>query len=73
MEIREAVGMRLKELRLAKCLSQEKLALEADIDRTYTSSVENGRRNISIINLQRFALVLGVSIREFFDSDLFEK
>ena len=49
--IRKKVGERIKELRQAQNISQEKLALKADIDRTYLASVEQGKRNIAIINL----------------------
>jgi transcriptional regulator with XRE-family HTH domain len=46
MTIQEKFGQRVKELRLAKELSQEKLANIAEIDRTYMTSQENGRRNV---------------------------
>lgn len=51
MNIKEKVGNRIRELRLIKKLSQEALANIAEIDRTYVTSVENGRRNISIETL----------------------
>ena len=41
-------GQRIKELRIETGLSQEKFALKIEMDRTYFSSVEAGRRNISI-------------------------
>ena len=47
--IKEQVGRRIREIRLSKGLSQEKSALNANIDRTYWASVELGKRNISII------------------------
>lgn len=64
--IREIIGKRIKELRLANNLSQEKLALLSDIDRTYIASVENGKRNISIVNLSKIIKSLNVSFEEFF-------
>ena len=46
------VGNRIRELRKTLGISQEKLAEIAGIDRTYLASVENGKRNISIVNLE---------------------
>lgn len=59
-EVRLAFGMRVREVRLALGISQEELAYRADLDRTYVSSVERGRRNIGLENVCRFALALGV-------------
>ena len=56
MDIREQIGKRIRELRQAKGLSQEAFALEIGLDRTYIASVENGKRNISIINLKRYGM-----------------
>lgn len=73
MDIKEAFGARVKELRLQKKdkLSQEQLAADAGIDRTYMTSVENGKRNISIVNQEKIICALGISISKFFDSELF--
>ena len=65
-DIRQLFGDRLKEIRLGKCVSQEALALAADLHRTYVSSVERGQRNVSILNIARLAEALDVPIREFF-------
>lgn len=64
--IQEKVGNRIKELRHQTGLSQEKFALKIDMDRTYFASVENGRRNISIVNLEKIANGLGISLSELF-------
>jgi transcriptional regulator with XRE-family HTH domain len=71
MTIQEKFGQRVKELRLAKNLSQEKLANIAEIDRTYMTSLENGRRNVSLQNIDKIINALGVSFKDFFD-DAFE-
>lgn len=60
------VGKRIRELRLMTGLSQEKFALKIGLDRTYYSSVENGKRNIAIINLKKIADGLEVSLSEMF-------
>lgn len=73
MSVQRAVGLRLKELRLKKNLSQEKLAYELEMDRTYIASVENGKRNISIKNLEKIWTFFQLSPKDFFDSDLFYK
>ncbi len=67
MNIKTKVGNKIKKFRLNAGLSQEKLALNADLDRTYISSIEKGERNISIIVLEKLAKALNVSIRDFFD------
>lgn len=64
--IRQKVGNKIKTLRHLNGLSQEKLALNAGLDRTYIASVENGNRNISIVNLEKITNALGVSLGEFF-------
>ena len=65
-DIRHLFGDRLREIRLKKGVSQEALALAADLHRTYVSSVERGERNVSIVNIARIAAALDVPIRDFF-------
>ncbi len=67
MDIKTKVGNKVKEFRLKMGISQEKLALNADLDRTYIPSIEKGERNISIVVLEKLAKALNVSIRDFFD------
>lgn len=64
--ITKRFGERIKELRNAKGLSQEKFALSIDMDRTYYASVESGKRNVSINNIDKIARGLGVSLEELF-------
>lgn len=59
-------GNRIRELRTKTGLSQEKFALKIGMDRTYYASVESGRRNISLINIEKIAEGLGVSLNELF-------
>jgi transcriptional regulator with XRE-family HTH domain len=66
MDIQEKIGNRIKELRLLKKLSQEALANIAEVDRTYMTSVERGRRNISIQSLEKILSALEISFGEFF-------
>jgi hypothetical protein len=64
--IRQKVGNRIKELRISAGLSQEKLALAADLDRTYIASVEHGKRNVSIVNLEKIVIALNCTLSDFF-------
>lgn len=59
-------GERIKQLRLSKGLSQEKFAISINMDRTYYASVENGKRNISIMNIEKIAKGLDISLEELF-------
>lgn len=59
-------GQRIKLLRTGKGLSQEKFALSIDMDRTYYASVESGKRNISLNNIEKIANGLDVSLEELF-------
>lgn len=66
--LKENLGKRIKILRKDLTgLSQEKFALKINMDRTYFASVENGKRNISIENLNRIAKGLNMSISELLE------
>jgi transcriptional regulator with XRE-family HTH domain len=56
------VGLSIRQARQKKGLSQETLALAADLDRSYIGGVERGERNISIINLKKIADALKVTV-----------
>lgn len=60
------LGQRIKEIRISKGISQEKFALSIDMDRTYYASVESGKRNISLINIEKIAKGLGLTLEELF-------
>ena len=60
------LGKRIKEKRIELGLSQEKFALSIGMDRTYLASVEKGKRNISIINIEKIANGLNISLSELF-------
>lgn len=67
MDIKVAVGKRIKFLRNQIGISQEELADRADIDRTYITSVECGKRNVSIVNIEKIAKALDVTLSKLFD------
>lgn len=66
MDIKMRVGLRVKQLRNKLGISQEELADRVGLNRTYITSVESGKRNISIINVEKLANCLNVSLAEFF-------
>lgn len=59
-------GKRVRELREIKGWSQERLAEEAGLDRSYVGGIERGDRNPSLKNIARMARALGVHISELF-------
>ena len=56
------LGEKIKKLRNDKGLSQEKFALLIDMDRTYFATVEMGKRNVSLHNIEKIANGLGISL-----------
>ena len=71
MDIKLKVGQRIRELRQAQKLSQEALANKANVDRTYMTDLENGRRNVSIEVLLRVTDALNITFTEFFTASTF--
>jgi len=66
MQVQAIVARNLRRLRLECGLSQEALAVDAGIDRTYVSRLEKGIENPTVAVLDRIALALGADIRAFF-------
>lgn len=69
-ELLQKVGERIRHFRIEAGLSQEKLSFECNLDRTYIGSVERGERNIAIINLNKLAKALNVSISELLEMEI---
>ena len=59
-------GLRLKNLRMERGLSQEQLGLIAELDRTYISGIERGIRNVGLINIFRIARALNILPAQLF-------
>jgi transcriptional regulator with XRE-family HTH domain len=65
-EVQAKFGARVRKLREARGLTQEGLAADCRMDRTYLSGIERGRRNPSLRNIARLANQLGVTLAQFF-------
>lgn len=66
MDIKKKLGENVKVFRNSKGWSQEKLALQAGIDRTYLPSIEKGNRNVSITVVEKIATALEIEIKDLF-------
>lgn len=55
MNVAKRLGAKIQKLRIERGLSQEELAFEADLHRTYISHVERGSRNITVLGLFKIA------------------
>lgn len=72
MDIKTKIGLRIKEIRTEKELTQEAVAFKAEIDRTFMNHVENGKRNVSVDTLEKLLCNgLEISFKDFFDVELF--
>ena len=69
MNVKKDFGNKVKELRKLKGISQEQLAHDADLDRTYIPSIEKGERNVSLLVIYKLAKALDVSICELFKNN----
>ena len=67
MDIKKKFGDKVKQLRLERGLSQEGLANEANLDRTYIPGIEKGERNVSITVIEKLAIAFKVSVKDLFD------
>lgn len=61
MLIRKRLGENIKKIRSSKGMSQGDICRALDMDRGYMSAIENGKKNITISQLERLAQALGVS------------
>ncbi|MCB5205450.1 helix-turn-helix domain-containing protein [Neorhizobium sp. T786] len=66
MDTRQTIGWNLRRLRVEKGFSQERLALEANIDRSYVGRIERGQENVTVSALEALASALLVEVRDLF-------
>lgn len=67
MKLRDRVGLNVRNLRNSKGLSQEQLALAAEVDRSYISEIELAKNSASIDVLERIADALDIDPKELFN------
>ncbi|HET7117342.1 MAG TPA: helix-turn-helix transcriptional regulator [Hanamia sp.] len=72
VDVKLKIGQRIKELREQANMSQKDLSYSADLDRSYIASIENGQRNVSIVNIEKIATALNVTLTDFFKPKYFE-
>lgn len=73
MNIKEKFGFKVKELREQKGFSIEFLANISNVDRTYISDIEKGKRNVSIEIMEKIITALDTDFGAFFNDKSFKK
>jgi transcriptional regulator with XRE-family HTH domain len=71
MEILKDFGKRVKELRLKAGITQESLAIRAELDRSYVGAIERGVKNLSLLNIEKLANALDVDLPYLFEHESF--
>lgn len=66
MDIKSKIGNKIRKLRHKRELSQEQFANICGLDRTYIAGIEQGKRNVSIINLEKIAIAFEISLSDLF-------
>lgn len=61
-QISKKLGQNIKKIRLRRKMSQGDICRKLNMDRSYMSAIENGKKNITISQLERLAQALGVSV-----------
>jgi transcriptional regulator with XRE-family HTH domain len=66
MSVTQSFGLTVRKYREQQKISQEEFANRAGLDRTYISGIERGRRNPSLITIERLATALGIDLATLF-------
>lgn len=66
-EILKKFGERVRQLRKQKDISQEELAHRADLHRTYIGMIERAEKNITLLNIEKIANALEITVKEIFE------
>jgi transcriptional regulator with XRE-family HTH domain len=67
MDIKGKIGNKIRKLRHQRNFSQEQFANLCGLDRTYIACIEQGKRNVSIINIEKIAKAFEISLSELFE------
>lgn len=65
-EVLVSLGDAIRGLRAEKGLSQEALAIDAELDRSYVGGIERGEHNLTVMNLKKISAVLGINLSALF-------
>jgi transcriptional regulator with XRE-family HTH domain len=68
VDIKSKIGERIRDLRHEKDLSQEQFSHICGLDRTYIAGIEQGKRNVSIVNLEKIAKGFDLSLSQLFEN-----
>lgn len=66
MNIKTKIGNRIRDLRHERDLSQEQFSHICGLDRTYIAGIEQGKRNVSVVNLEKIANGFDISLSQLF-------
>lgn len=66
-DVLKKTGLRIKTLRMERHMTQERLSNDIGMAQSYLAEVENGKRNVSLVNIVRIARGLGVQLSELFE------
>lgn len=66
MDARQRVALNLRRVRVLRGMSQDDLAFEANIERSYLGYLERGGKNPTVVTLEKIAVALSCDISEFF-------
>ena len=67
------IGLRIRELRKKKNISQLEASMQTNIDKSYWNYIENGKFNITVVKLKTICDYFEISLKEFFDSEIFRE
>lgn len=71
MDVLKDFGKRIKELRMNAGMTQEALAIRAEMDRSYVGAIERGGKNVSLVNIEKLASAMGIDVYYLFDDERF--
>jgi transcriptional regulator with XRE-family HTH domain len=67
VDIKGKIGERIRDLRHERGLSQEQFSHICELDRTYIAGIEQGKRNVSIVNLEKIARGFELTLSQLFE------
>lgn len=71
MDVLKDFGKRIKELRINAGMTQEALAIRAELDRSYVGAIERGEKNVSLVNIEKLANAMGIDLYYLFEDERF--